>query len=226
MTIVTLLLTLFKVRNDFDTALRNEVDKVLNKEIEKIGVKNVESENRLKVVEQISNDADNRDDHIDEMVFNRRDIVEQIEIDKRKGNLIFMGMGEGVNEREVVNKILIELEAGNGEGVIGNIERIGERKENKTRPVRVSFRSAAVRGNVLRNAVKLRETEYKDVYVSPDLTPKQQVKDRDLRQKLKEIRTNVGEGVRHNIKIKQGKIVKNLNGREEILFPPSRTTRH
>ena len=51
-------------------------------------------------------------------------------------------------------------------------------------------------------------------YVAPDLTPRQQLQDKALRSKLRELKDS-GE---QNIKIKKGTIVKNWEGREVIIF--------
>jgi hypothetical protein len=58
--------------------------------------------------------------------------------------------------------------------------------------------------------------EYERVFVTPDLTRKQQEADKVLRGKLKEFKEK-GET---NLKIKKGKVVKNLIGREDIVLYP------
>jgi hypothetical protein len=55
------------------------------------------------------------------------------------------------------------------------------------------------------------------MFISPDLTRKQQAYDKELRTQLKKFRDD-GET---DVRIKFGKIVKNnRGGREEILFQP------
>ena len=57
---------------------------------------------------------------------------------------------------------------------------------------------------------------FKKVFITPDLTRKQQEVDNKLRDKLKELRTNGSDEYR----IKRGKIIfKNLQGAEEVVYP-------
>ena len=58
--------------------------------------------------------------------------------------------------------------------------------------------------------------EYQKVFVTPDLTRKQQRNDILLRDKLRDFR----EGGENNIRIKKGKIVKYLDGKEVVLYAP------
>lgn len=201
--------------------IRNDIEKVLAKETEIENKVNV-LESKVNAIEKGSLET-GASGRVEEMIFSRSNIIEQIEIDKRKINLIFMGIREGANEGDVVNKVIEKLDDSGVRDVITSIERIGERKDSKIRPIRVKFRNISVRNKLLRNAVKLKDTEFREIYLSPDLTPRQQLNDKNLRHKLKDIRSNVDEDSRNNIRIKQGKIIKNVNGREEILFPPSQS---
>lgn len=149
----------------------------------------------------------------------RREVVEQIERDKRKMNLMVMGIKEGDREEDVVNSIIDKLGGVVEEGDISSIERVGKRVDDKNRPIRVSFRNSELRAKLLKKKVELRGTTLKDLYLSPDLTPQQQVFDKTLRDKFKKLQT---EGV-DNIKIKNGTIVKNVSGKEEIIFPSAQT---
>ena len=57
---------------------------------------------------------------------------------------------------------------------------------------------------------------FKKVFITPNLTSKQQEVDKKLRDKLKELRTSGSDEYR----IKRGKIVKkNLQGVEEVVYP-------
>ena len=89
--------------------------------------------------------------------------------------------------------------------------------ENKNRPVRIIMESKEIRGDMLKKGVLLKETtDFNTYYIVPDKTPKQQYEDKKLRDKLREIRNNGQREARIN----KGKIIKNENGREVILFSP------
>ena len=151
----------------------------------------------------------------------RRDIVEEIEIDKRKGNLIFKGIKETQNGEEIIKKVVTKLIGEEGESIISGVTRVGKVREGFNRPIRVVFNNAEKRGIVLSKASTLNGGEFKTIYISPDLTPKQQLQDKTLRTKLKEFR----EGNVENIKIKRGNIVqKNREGTEVIIFSLGQTT--
>lgn len=147
----------------------------------------------------------------------RRDILEEIELDKRKNNLILKGIQEGQNLDEIVKGVVFKLGGEAGVRAIRNVIRVGKMRDRFHRPVRVEFTGSEVKVSILRNAVNLAGTEFREIYLAPDLTPKQQMQDKLLRDKLKEIRT---VEKLENIKIKKGNIIqKNPDGREVIIFP-------
>lgn len=155
------------------------------------------------------------------ITLNRSDIIEQIEIDKRRNNIIIMGIEEHENVLEVSKKVVGKLLEKENIGVdtLRSVERVGTIRADKTRPVRLVLGDFKTKFEVLKGGPKLKGTELKKYFVSPDLTAKQQIQDKFLRDKLKAMR----EGGHTDIKISKGKIVrKNLSG-EETLFPPQTT---
>ena len=125
----------------------------------------------------------------------QEDVAEKMEIERRKINLIFHGVKEttdatsDVDEpdlemiKEVINQGLHMDAARHVESVV----RIGKLIEGKTRPVRVKFNTQESRNNVLKRAKDLKDSnEFKRIYVSPDLTRKQQLIDKDLRDHVKQ----------------------------------------
>ena len=72
---------------------------------------------------------------------------------------------------------------------------------------------------ILSRAKDLKDVEkFKRMFITPDLTRKQQTVDKELRTELKKIRKQ-GEV---SAKIKYGKIIKNVrSGREEVLYQPA-----
>jgi hypothetical protein len=60
--------------------------------------------------------------------------------------------------------------------------------------------------------------DFKKIFIVPDLTRKQQLLDKELRDKVKELRASGQQ----NIMIRAGKVIKNLGEKKvEILYCPS-----
>ena len=86
------------------------------------------------------------------------------------------------------------------------------------RLVSLKLESVAVKWRVVSESRKLSNSEnFKDIFISPDLTRKQAEEDRKLRLKLKEIRMN-GE-VLDGVKISKGRIVGRVDG--HVIYDPS-----
>ena len=147
----------------------------------------------------------------------REDIQEEIEKEKRKLNLVVMGLKESDDDRNELESVVAALNVSTGSRAINKVERIGRHVPGKTRPLRVVMLNTDSKAEILKACPSLKKhSEFKDVFIVPDLTRKQQEVDKKLRDKLKELR-QAGET---NIKITRGKIVKKLDrGEEIILFP-------
>ena len=79
--------------------------------------------------------------------------------------------------------------------------------------------SVAVKWRVVSGSRKLSNSEnFKNIFISPDLTRKQAEEDRKLRLKLKEIRIK-GE-VLDGVKISKGRIVGRVDGHMSSTTPP------
>lgn len=199
------------------------IEKVENKlraEMDKLWAKNLELEEKCNLTTR--NEGNNNihiTDNKIQPVISRNDILEEIEIDKRKYNLMFMGVEEGGNDINIVTNIVQTLVGEEGKGGIRSCMRVGKLHTGKNRPIKIAISTLELRSELLKNATKLKNTNFNKCYIVPDLTPRQQMEDKKLRDKLKEIREQ--EGKEAVIKIKKGKIIKNLNGREVILFPPT-----
>lgn len=147
----------------------------------------------------------------------REDVLEEIEIERRKMNLVVSGLKEGNNDEEEIKECFSKLAGVKGVRSIVNIERIGKRVVSKVRPVRVILNNMEGRMELLKQAHGLKGyEEYKKVYIAPDLTRKQLEKDKALRAKLIEFRQQKGE---KDAKISKGRIVKKSNGSEVVLYP-------
>jgi len=87
--------------------------------------------------------------------------------------------------------------------------------EGKCRPLRVRIKTFEARNEVLKRARDLIESEeFKNIFIAPDLTRKQQQVDKDLREKVKKFRSEGHSGVR----IRQGKIIKNESGNQVVVL--------
>jgi len=131
--------------------------------------------------------------------------LEEIEIEKRRLNLVIMGLKAEDRDDEAVKDLSAVLTGAKGVSAIGNVERIGMAHAGRARPLRVTMTNTESRYDILQACSDLRKHEkYKKVYIVPDLTRKQQENDKVLRDKLKDLRTE-GES---EIRIKKGKIIK------------------
>jgi len=144
------------------------------------------------------------------------EVGEAIERDKRKNNLVIFGIEEtgdieATKEKvkSIVNIVGLDQEKVKYFGRVGRISSGG-----KTRMVRVVCEDQETRRKFLTGSNKLRQAEgYERIYISPDLTKEQQVSDKLLRDKLKEIRTQ-----NKDAKISNGEIVIFESGVKKILY--------
>ena len=187
------------------------------REIVKVTDTKLETIIEAKLVESVEELKKGREsESVTNLGLKREEVLEEIEIEKRKLNLVIIGLKEE-NDEQLVKDLFTVLVGNKGVRAISRVERIGRVKPGTTRPVRVLMANTDSRTEILQSCPDLRKhEEYKKVYISPDLTRKQQESDKIIRDKLKEMRT-AGET---NIRIKRGKIVKNSDGKELVLFPP------
>jgi hypothetical protein len=163
----------------------------------------------------------------------KSDVEEQMEIEKRRGNLVFHGVKETIvkldsivegdliksPDQEMIEELLrvgLRLDATRH---IEEVQRIGRYQEGKIRPLRVKIKTFEARNEILKRARDLKGLEqFKKVFIAPDLTRKQQEVDKELRDKVKQFR----EEGHSNVKIKQGKVIKNEEGKQVVvLYQPS-----
>ena len=143
------------------------------------------------------------------------ELAEAMEREKRRSNLVIVGLQEGSEneERDRVKEILKQCV---GEEVDFKIVgRIGKLVSGKSRLTRFSVVEDQMRKSILKGARNLKEKEeYRNVFIMPDLTKKQQENGKKLRDKLKEIRAS---GV-SDAKIAHNEIVKMNGEHKEVLF--------
>ena len=120
-------------------------------------------------------------------------ISDKKEEEERESNLIFFNLEEqSVDDSDdietVVNLCSDTLGVTLTNVQIAECTRLGKRPEDpeKARPLRVKINERAVRGQILRNGYKLKDSEgHANVAVSRDLTLKQREANKTLRQELK-----------------------------------------
>ena len=147
---------------------------------------------------------------------NATDIVDEyLDCERRKPNLIIYGIpessGSTPDERKLNDKTYF-TDLVHSEFKLDNIEitkfvRLGKQIEGKIRPLLVTLMDSYVRGHLLRNAKTLRNSSsHQNVYISPDLTPKEREINKLLREQLRR-RKEAGES---DLIIRRGKIVSKL----------------
>ncbi len=155
-------------------------------------------------------------------VVSNLDMTEKLDIERRKNNIIVHGVTEDGDTSDIEK---IESIFRHGLRIlpdrhVEDVQRVGHgtNDKSKIRPIRIKLKSMESKYEILRHAKELKDsTEYKKIYVSLDLTRKQQVIDKELRQQLKHIRE---EGEK-DAKIKAGKVIKNLpDGQVRVLYCP------
>ena len=145
---------------------------------------------------------------------------EMKERESRKLNLVVFGLPEvPSDETEWTNEKKIEADIKEIESIImddigvalsprtGVIDarRLGMKKANAPRPLKIIFRDLNTKREVLTNAKKLRSSTRKtaqNIFINPDLTPEQRKEDEKLRSEMW-TRREKGE----NVIIRRGKII-------------------
>ena len=138
--------------------------------------------------------------------------LETIEKHQRTCNLVITRLPEvdvvhkvniEIEEKKLITKVLDKLDLVNSEN-IEIIGRIGTKKVNSNRPLKIKVQSISEKYEILRKSPRIRQTEeYHSTYISPDLTNEQQRNGKLLRDDMK-LRRNNGEV---NLWIQRGKIV-------------------
>ena len=156
----------------------------------------------------------------------KQEITEALDIEKRKDMVVIRGIQESENMDEKVGMIMKELGFSKQYtvmGRIGGLRKKGAEESDiadigRNRLVSLKMESVAVKWRVVSESWKLSNSEnFKDIFISPDLTRKQAEEDRKLRLKLKEIRMK-GE-VLDGVKISKGRIVGRVDG--HVIYDPS-----
>jgi len=168
--------------------LRDSVS-ILSEKINRLGVDNDQLQNQL-----TSTISSLREAHITPSVsLNAPNVVDEyLDRERRKLNLIIYGLPEVSvptgSERKSADLDGIQ-ELVRSEFNINNLEtskcfRLG-RQGNKLRPLLITLSDSSVRRQILRNAKNLRNSsKYKNVFISPDLTPQEREASKTLHTEL------------------------------------------
>jgi hypothetical protein len=144
------------------------------------------------------------------------EVSEVMEREKRKNNLVIFGIDETNDEFATKDRVKEIISAvGLEENKVKYFGRVGRNATGpRPRSVRVVCEDAETKRSFLKSAFKLKTIEgYANIYVSSDLTKMQQIQDKKLRDKLKEIRLS-----NRDAKINNGEIVIFEDGYRKILF--------
>ena len=142
---------------------------------------------------------------------------EEKDKEKRKMNVIIHGIPESKSEEpldrkeydiEQVNTVFqthLEVDV-----AVDNAIRLGKKINDKSRLLRITLPNESVKKQIMRSVSKLRVDSNPDwmkrIFITPDLTPKEQEENRKLRKKLSELNSS-GKAYR----IKNGQIVRREN---------------
>ena len=191
----------------------NDVIASLLLKIDHLEKKNAEMEERCSQLEDANRKLLNKADDGGKIEEKLTSVYDEYEDRKsRESNLIISGIEEEtegtVDERrskdekklkKVLNFLNIEEES------CMNVSRIGKPSDNgKPRLLRVKMRNLELKRRTLVSSKKLRSSEsYRQVYINPDYTKKEQEAQKKLREDLKRLRAN-GE----DVIIFRGKVIK------------------
>ena len=119
------------------------------------------------------------------------------EEEERSRNLIIYGVSEGeegdwiYNDAKLDEVVKSVHEATIADGLspnVDNLYRLGKKVPDKTRPIKVVFKSSSDVDEILKNAFKLKaNSELKSVYLSPDRTKEQRSAHGKLVNQMKEM---------------------------------------
>lgn len=146
------------------------------------------------------------------------EIFEKLEIDKRRSNIVIHNLKEedDNDDEDAVRRLLGSGLNLDGRRHVESVQRIGKKVDEKVRPIRVKMFNTESRKEVLSRAKLLKDNkDYEWTFITPDLTRNQQKEDKELRDRLKDLRLN-GE---KDCVIRRGQIVKNgPSGQATVIY--------
>ena len=141
----------------------------------------------------------------------KEDVHEQLQIDKLKLNLVVRGLPEQSEseDEDDEDRVTSVIRENLGiEPAIVRVERCGKAQPDKIRPLRLFLSDAKNQKIILQKAKDLRKSQddhvARNIYINPDLTMKQQIEAKNLRDLLRVTRNQNKE---KTYKISEGKVV-------------------
>ena len=165
-------------------------------------------------IKVVQNEMDALKNRINFFIENfEKDILNDLrETENRKNNVMIFGLKESnasspsdCTDDDIARITHLSSELGVTNLQIGNCFRLG-RRSTRPRPIKVTCQNSKQRADLLRSAYNIprleSNLEFKKIFIKPDLSPKEQEIDRQLRRELKR-RREMGE----RIVIRNGRIV-------------------
>lgn len=153
-----------------------------------------------------------------------RDTIKAMEEQKRKNNIIFFGVREKEGYESPIQTVIKLIEKDMNIRItlneVNNAYRLGEKKDNKPRPILVTFISNWRRNEIFRNKKKLGS----EIYIKEDLSKEILEKRRELLPQLKEQRTKgkICYFVKDKIVIKEPKDEKRDKRKRDCINSPDK----
>jgi hypothetical protein len=144
-------------------------------------------------------------------------VGEALEREKRRSNLVIFGIEETSDQQMTTDKVNeISRIVGVDVNKVKYFGRVGRFMTGaKARVVRVVCEDMETRRSILKGANRLKlESGYERIYIAPDLTKEQQTLDKNLRNKLRDIRT-----IHKDAKISNNEIIISEDGNRKVLYP-------
>lgn len=184
------------------------------------------------VTQNISQQLDERYKMLEEQnqnlqaeVLELKEKIKGLEIQKKKKNLLFFGIKEGNEEGKNIvkfmkEKINIHLSLDIQEHEIDKVHRIGQKTNNRLRPILISFTSNWRRNLILKNKKKLPE----GIYIKEDFTKETLEIRKSLQPKLEEERSKGNIAYLRGEKLitkKQPEIQKSEKRKRDLSYSPN-----
>ena len=120
-----------------------------------------------------------------------------------------------MSDKETVDEILRKGFKFDSSRHLKEMSRAGRFSSDKIRLIRVKLIGIESKKEILQRAKSLNLGKFNKIFIAPDLTKKYQEHDKDLRKHVKLFREEYKD---QEIKIKEGKVVKNEQGKQDIVL--------
>ena len=125
-----------------------------------------------------------------------------------------------MSDKDVICAILSERLKLDGSRHVEEVFRVGRFSAEKIRSIRVKVSGVDSKKEILQRSKSVRSGMFDKVFIAPDLTKKQQVVDKDLREHVKTFRDEFKDQTEQEVKIriKDGKVIKNESGKQDVVL--------